>query len=149
MKQKLLIIFSLLLFLQSFMTITANEIKQKDKDMGNKITITIGQKEFVATLEENETVKELKKRLPLSITMNDLHSNEKYYHFSKALPTDSYSPKFINAGDIMLYDNYSLVLFYKTFSTPYRYTKIGHIDDTHSLEETLGSEDIAITFDLK
>jgi len=149
MKQKLLIIFSLLLFLQSFMTITANEIKQKDKDMGNKITITIGQKEFVATLEENETVKELKKRLPLTITMSGLHSNEKYYHFSKALPTDSYSPKLIKAGDIMLYDNYSLVLFYKTFSTPYRYTKIGHIDDTHSLEETLGSEDIAITFDLK
>jgi hypothetical protein len=131
------------------MTITANEIKQKDEDMGNKITIRIGSKEFVATLEENETVKELKKRLPLSITMHDLHSNEKYYHFSKALPTDSYSPKLIKAGDIMLYDNYSLVLFYKTFSTPYKYTKIGHIDDIYGLEEALGSEDITITFDLK
>jgi hypothetical protein len=149
MKQKLLIIFSLLLFLQSFMTISANEIKQKDKDMGNKITITIGQKEFVATLEENETVKELKKRLPLTITMSDLHSNEKYYHFSKALPTDSYSPKLIKTGDIMLYDNYSLVLFYKTFSTPYKYTKIGHIDDISGLEESLGSKDITITFNLK
>jgi hypothetical protein len=149
MKQKLLIIFSLLLFLQSFMTISANEIKQKDEDMGNKLIITIGQKEFVATLEENETVKELKKRLPLSITMNDLHSNEKYYHFSKALPTDSYSPKLIKAGDIMLYDNYSLVLFYKTFSTPYKYTKIGHIDDIYGLEEALGSKDITIIFDFK
>jgi hypothetical protein len=149
MKQKLLIIFSLLLFLQSFMTISANEIKQKDEDMGNKLTITIDSKVFVATLEENETVKELKKRLPLSITMNDLHSNEKYYHFSKALPTDSYSPKLIKAGDIMLYDNYSLVLFYKTFSTPYKYTKIGHIDDIYGLEEALGSKDITIIFDFK
>jgi hypothetical protein len=149
MKQKLLIIFSLLLFLQSFMTISANEIKHKDENMGNKITITIDSKNFVATLDENETVKELKKRLPLTITMHDLHNNEKYYHFSKALPTDSYSPKVINAGDIMLYDNYSLVLFYKTFSTPYRYTKVGHIDDTHGLQEVLGLEDIIITFNLK
>ena len=117
--------------------------------MNNAINITIGSKTFKATLYDNDTVEELKKMLPRTITMNDLHSNEKYYHFSKPLPTDSYSPKLIKAGDIMLYDNYSLVLFYKTFSTPYMYTKIGHIDDISGLEESLGSEDITITFDLK
>ncbi|MGB5867876.1 MAG: cyclophilin-like fold protein [Arcobacteraceae bacterium] len=117
--------------------------------MNNAINITIGSKTFKATLYDNDTVEELKKMLPRTITMNDLHSNEKYYHFSKPLPTDSNSPKLIKAGDIMLYDNYSLVLFYKTFSTPYRYTKIGHIDDVLGLEEALGSEDITITFNLK
>lgn len=149
MNQKLSVIFSLLLFLQSFMTISANEIKQKDEDMGNKLTITIGQKEFVATLEENETVKELKKMLPLTLNMNELNGNEKYFDFSQNLPTNSSKPKTIHSGDLMIWGSNTLVLFYKTFSTPYSYTKIGHIDDLNGLEEALGFDEVTIIFESK
>ena len=41
----------------------------------------------------------------------------------------------INAGDIMLYGNNCLVVFYKSFDTTYSYTKIGHIDNLPNLDK--------------
>ena len=34
----------------------------------------------------------------------------------------------------MLYGDYYLVVFYKSFSTSYSYTKIGHIDNLEDLD---------------
>ena len=149
MNRKLSIIFLILLFLQSFMGISANEIKQKEENMSDKIKITIGSKVFIATLDENDTVKELKKMLPLTLNMNELNRNEKYFDFSQNLPTNSSKPKTIHSGDLMIWGSNTLVLFYKTFSTPYSYTKIGHIDDINGLEEALGFDEVTIIFESK
>jgi hypothetical protein len=149
MNQKLSVIFLILLFLQSFMGISANEIKQKEENMSDKIKITIGSKVFIATLDENETVKEFKKMLPLTLNMNELNGNEKYFNFSQNLPTNSSKPKTIHSGDLMIWGSNTLVLFYKTFSTPYSYTKIGHIDDLNGLEEALGFDEVTIIFESK
>jgi hypothetical protein len=149
MNQKLSVIFLILLFLQSFMGISANEIKQKEENMSDKIKITIGSKVFIATLDENDTVKELKKMLPLTLNMNELNGNEKYFDFSQNLPTNSSKPKTIHSGDLMIWGSNTLVLFYKTFSTPYSYTKIGHIDDLNGLEEALGFDEVTIIFESK
>ncbi|QKF67851.1 cyclophilin domain-containing protein [Arcobacter venerupis] len=149
MKRKLSVIFLILLFSQSFMGISANEIKQKEENMSDKIKITIGSKVFIATLDENETVKELKKMLPLTLNMNELNGNEKYFDFSHNLPTNSSKPKTIHSGDLMIWSSNTLVLFYKTFPTPYSYTKIGHIDDLNGLEEALGLDEVTIIFESK
>ena len=149
MKIKYSIILSLLLFIQSFTIVMANEIEQKEINMNNKIKVIIGTKVFVATLFENETAKEFKKILPITLNMTDLNKNEKYFHFSKSFPMDKFSPKMINSGDLMLWNDNSLVLFYETFSTNYQYTKVGKIDNPNMLAQTLGSDDIKITFDLE
>ena len=98
-------------------------------EVSDNMKITINDKEYSIKLEDNETVKALLDLLPLEFTMNELNGNEKYVYMDTSLPTDSYYPGHINAGDVMLFGSDCLVVFYKSFDTPYGYTRIGHIDD--------------------
>ena len=99
----------------------------------DSVKVIINNKEYKLNLENNETVKELVKMLPLNINMSELNGNEKYYILDKSLPTNSYKPNKINAGDVMLYGDDCLVIFYKSFDTQYSYTKVGHIDNLPDL----------------
>ena len=131
------IVLSLLLVVGCNSTKVKNneeKINNKTIEMSDKMKIIIDNKEYEVNLENNETVKELLKMLPLELTMNELNGNEKYIYLDKTLPTNSYNPKEIKSGDIMLYGNNCLVIFYKSFNTSYSYTKIGHIDDLPSLD---------------
>ena len=118
-------------------------------DNMQNIIITIGNKKYEAILYDNSTTKELIKKFPITITMSDLNGNEKYYNFSKSFPTSSENVANINKGDIMLFGDNCLVIFYKSFSTRYRYTKLGYIKNLEDLENSLGKGDIEITFILK
>ncbi len=118
-------------------------------DNMQNIIITIKNKKYEAILYDNSTTKELIKKFPITITMSDLNGNEKYYNFSKSFPTSSENVANINKGDIMLFGDNCLVIFYKSFSTRYRYTKLGYIKNLEDLENSLGKGDIEITFILK
>ena len=118
-------------------------------DNMQNIIITIKNKKYEAVLYDNSTVRELIKNFPISITMSDLNGNEKYYNFSKSFSTSSENVANINKGDIMLFGDNCLVIFYKSFSTRYRYTKLGYIKNLEDLENSLGKGDIEITFILK
>lgn len=120
-----------------------NEIKESEIKMNTTIKININNKTFNAVLEQNETAKQFANMLPQSFNMSELNGNEKYVYLDTTLPTDSFSPKHIKAGDIMLYGNNCLVVFYKSFETSYSYTKIGHIENF----EDLGNNDITIIFE--
>ena len=112
-----------------------------------KMRIIIGSKLFTATLEDNPTVAKLKGLLPMTLEMMELNGNEKYYHLSTRLPADAISPGTIQNGDIMLYGNNSLMLFYETFKTSYRYTRLGRIDDPSDLATAVGKGDVSVTFE--
>lgn len=118
-------------------------------DNMQNIIITIKNKKYEAILYDNSTTKELIKKFPITITMSDLNGNEKYYNFSKSFSTSIENVANINKGDIMLFGDNCLVIFYKSFSTRYRYTKLGYIKNLEDLENSLGKGDIEITFILK
>lgn len=112
---------------------------------GYKMNINIDGKKYSVSLEDNRAVKELILRLPLELEMNELNGNEKYYYLDESLPTSSERVDRIQKGDIMLYGDDCLVIFYDTFDTNYRYTRIGKIDDVTALKENLGFGDISVT----
>ncbi|MEI0611940.1 cyclophilin-like fold protein [Brachyspira pilosicoli] len=114
--------------------------------LNNYVNLRINNKEYKLILYDNDTARDFLKMLPLTITMNDLNSNEKYYNLSSTLTTKSERVGSIKRGDFMLYGNNCLVLFYESFSTSYSYTKIGYIENTDGLKDSLGRGSIAITF---
>jgi hypothetical protein len=115
----------------------------------SKIKIKVNSQTFMATLLDNKSVKEFKEMLPLNMQMTELNGNEKYFDLPNSIPTNSYNPQTIKNGDLMLYGSKTFVLFYKTFYTPYSYTKLGSLDDLTGLTSALGSGDIAVTFELE
>lgn len=95
------------------------------------ITISIDGKQYDAKNDDNKTAQVFVQRLPQEFNMVELNGNEKY--MDNPLPTNSSNPKHIKSGDLMLYGNDCLVVFYKPFDTNYSYTKIGHIDNLSDL----------------
>ena len=114
-----------------------------------KINIKVNTQTFTATLLDNKSVKAFKEMLPLTMQMAELNGNEKYFDLPNSIPTNSYNPQTIKNGELMLYGSKTVVLFYKTFSTPYSYTKLGSLDDLTGLTSALGSGDVAVTFELE
>ena len=104
------------------------------------IKILINDDEYIINIDDNETTKDFVNLLPLELKMDELNGNEKYIYLNNKLKTNSYKPFKIEAGDVMLYGNNCLVIFYKSFDS---YTKIGHIDNLPDL----GSDSINVKFE--
>ena len=116
---------------------------ESENKMISDIQVIINGKTYNAKIEKNETAQSFVSMLPVEYNMNELNGNEKYIYLDNILPTNSYNPKHIEVGDIMLYGNNCLVVFYKSFDTSYSYTKIGHIDNISDL----GNGNITIKFE--
>lgn len=116
---------------------------------GSKMKITVGSAVFTATLYDNHAATAFKAMLPLTINMGDLNANEKFYYFSSTLPTSASAGGNIQVGDLMLYGNNCLVLFYKGFNTSYSYTRLGRIDNVAGLVAALGSGSVTVKFELQ
>lgn len=112
-----------------------NQLMDDEEITMDKVYVDINNKTFEMDLEDNSTVSALVKMLPLNLSMIDLNGNEKYAYFDKPLPTNTYSPKHIEAGDVMLFGDNCLVIFYESFDTSYSYSKIGRINNMPSLDD--------------
>jgi len=112
-----------------------------------KMKITIGSAVFTATLHNDATTTAFKAMLPLTMEMDELNGNEKFYYFSSTLPTDASTGGNIQVGDLMLYGNNCLVLFYEGLNTAYSYTRLGKIDNTAGLVATLGTGSVTVKFE--
>lgn len=113
-----------------------------------KINLTINNKTFSATLENNVTTRELISMFPMTLNMSELKSNEKYNYLDTDLTTNSSRQSRINAGDIKLYGSNCLVVFYESFNTSYSYTNLGTVDDVDSFVSELSNGSVTITFDV-
>lgn len=139
-RKKIILAFLIILFI----TVGCNFKNEKNNsnEVISSMKVIINKKEYIVQLEDNDTVKSFISLLPLEFNMNELNSNEKYVYLNNTLPTNSYNPKKIYAGDIMLFGDNCLVIFYKSFDTTYSYTKIGHIDNLPDL----GNSNILVKF---
>lgn len=115
----------------------------------NFMNIKVNNKIFKIVLEDNKTVKSLTQKLPIKLEMSDLNNNEKYCYLDFTLPTDSKSVKSIKKGDVMLFGNSCLVIFYKSFTTSYSYTKIGYIENPADIEIMSDKKSIEVSFNNK
>lgn len=115
-------------------------------EYSDQITITVNGTSFDAVLADSETGRAFAELLPLTITMTELNGNEKYHYLDGSLPTDSYKPGTIEAGDLLLYGNNCVVLFYETFSSGYSYTRIGKLTSADGLKAALGTGNVSVTF---
>ncbi len=123
------------------------KVNEGDKEMP-VLNKKIGNKNFTATLYDNETTRELIKQMPLTINMSDLHGNEKYYYFNQSLLTNSKKVGNIKNGDLMLYGSDRFVLFYESFRASYSYTKIGKIANPSGLTNAVGSGNVEVMFSI-
>jgi len=157
MKIKTLIVV-LTLFTFSFGTASCNKDDDKTPTENNvygninpsttKMKITIGTAVFTATLYDNPSANVFKASLPLSINITELNGNEKYYDLPNPLPTNASAGGDLKVGDLMLYGNNVLVLFYKNLNTTYNYTKLGYLDNPNGLASALGAGNITVKFEI-
>lgn len=108
--------------------------------------MTFGTQRFVVTLEDNPTARAFVKLLPMTLDMPGLNGNEKHARLPSSLPTNAMQPGTIRSGDVMLYGDDTLVVFYKTFRSNCSYTRIGQITDSARLAEGLGAGSQRIGF---
>lgn len=126
-----------------------NGNNEGENEMNRNMTIRVGGRSFTATLEDNPTTRAFATLLPMTVTMNEMNGNEKYYYLPDNLPTDSKRPGTIRNGDLMLYGSNGLVLFYETFSSSYSYTRLGRVDNPSDLSEVLGTGNASVTFEIQ
>lgn len=128
-----------------------NEAENRNEETGGgqmkKLIINIGEQQFQATLYDNETTQALMERLPMTLNMEELHGNEKYYYLEEGLPTNAESIERIRTGDIMLFGSDCLVLFFDDFSNSYSYTRIGHIEDEEAFVDALEDGTVEVSFE--
>ncbi|MCH5268554.1 MAG: hypothetical protein J1E62_09450 [Lachnospiraceae bacterium] len=113
-----------------------------------KMNVKIGDRSFIATLEDNVATRELIEMMeeaPISISMSDYSGFEKVGSLGRSLPTDNQETT-TSAGDIVLYNGNNIVMFYG--SNSWSYTRIGKIDNLSDWEEALGSGSITAVFTL-
>ncbi len=122
------------------------EFLEEDTEM--KMNVQIGTENFTATLEDNEAVAafaEMMKEEPVVMQMSDYSGFEKVGALGTSLPASN-SQITTQAGDIVLYNNSQIVIFYG--SNSWSYTRLGRIDDLTGWEEALGNGDVTVTFSI-
>lgn len=112
----------------------------------NTMQLVINGQTFTVALANNATAQAFAKQLPLILKMDDLHGNEKYHYLATPLPARSENPGRIQTGDLMLFGDDCIVLFYKDFHTRYRYTRIGRLHNPAGLAAAVGGDAITAQF---
>lgn len=117
----------------------------------NIMTVAAGDTVFTAKLADNSSAKALKELLadgPLTIEMSDYASMEKVGSIGTELPRNDEQIS-TDAGDIILYQGNSIVIYYGTNS--WNFTRIGKINGVTKQEllDAFGDGDVTVTFSIE
>ena len=122
----------------------------EEEVMADKIHITAGDTTFTVALAGNSSAEALKELLsggPLTIHMSDYANMEKVGPIGTSLPRND-EQIVTEAGDIILYQGNSLVIYYDT--NTWNFTRIGKIEGVtkEQLLAALGTGDVTVTITL-
>ncbi|MEO1771576.1 cyclophilin-like fold protein [Candidatus Enterococcus ferrettii] len=127
---------------------SVQHLESEENEAMTNLSIKVGNQNFNATFTDNATSRAFKDKLPMTLDMDELNGNEKFFYLPEELPTNTERIGAIQNGDLMLYGTDCLVLFYKSFSTSYSYSRIARVDDPSGLAQALGHRGVVITFEL-
>ncbi len=131
---------------------TADESEAADtKDTEKTMRMKIGETAVDVSWEDNESVeslRELCKDSPFTVQMSMYGDFEQVGPLGTPLPAND-EQMTASAGDIVLYSEDQLVIFYG--SNSWAYTKLGHItdQDRKGMAQLLGSGDAAVTISME
>lgn len=130
---------------------TDREEMEEDEVETNEIYIKVGESTLTAVLENNRSAKALKELLAdgaLAIPASNYGGFEKVCSLGTRLPSDDIQTT-TRAGDICLYNDSRIVIFYA--SNSWDYTRLGRISDVtgSELKEILGGEETEISLSLE
>lgn len=108
--------------------------------------MTAGGRRFAITLADTDAARGFVARLPMTLDMTDLNDNEKKFDLPKNLPANPTRPGTIRIGDLLLWGDNTVVVFYKTFDSAYSYTRLGQVDDPSTLAQSLGRGGVQVQF---
>lgn len=128
---------------------TATVTTQSETAKQKGVTVTVNGVSFEVELADNDTAAAFEKLLPTAFSMQELNGNEKFIFLDSSLPSSSSAVGFIRAGDLMLYGDNCVVLFYDSFITTYSYTRIGRITDTSGLAAAVGTGNVTAEFSVR
>lgn len=134
------------IYKKSFTVTVKVKHEQKQEEKQQSFTIRINGQDFTAKIYNTQTGREFYEKLPKTITMSELNGNEKYYYADTTFTTDEKKIDTIKTGDLMLYGDNCIVLFYDTFRTNYKYTRIGYIENPEGLAKAVGSGKVKVSF---
>ncbi len=121
----------------------STEIKQEVEE-NDTMNININGQVASVQLEDNVTTKAILANMPFTIQMDDLHQNEKYHYFDKSFPVSPQPIQTIEAGDVLLYQNNCLVIFYKSAKPVASYTRIGKISRFQDIRASFGNASVSV-----
>lgn len=132
-------------------SVSVNESETVEEMEENTMKIQIGDTVFTAILEDNSSAEALKELLmegPLTIDMSDYGNMEKVGPIGTSLPTNDEQISTV-AGDIILYQGNSLVIYYNT--NTWNFTRLGKINGVTQSElmEVLGDGNVTVTLTLE
>lgn len=132
-------------------SVSVNESETVEEMEENTMKIQIGDTVFTAILEDNSSAEALKELLmegPLTIDMSDYGNMEKVGPIGTSLPTNDEHISTV-AGDIILYQGNSLVIYYNT--NTWNFTRLGKINGVTQSElmEVLGDGNVTVTLTLE
>ena len=124
----------------------ASQNQGGDVDMKNaRLKITVGNKVLYATLEDNATTRALLKKMPMTLTMQNLYGREMCYRFGAgSLPTEHLRSDRYEVGYIVYWaPRGSFVILYKQNGEEFERQQIGHIDSGTDIFNGSGDEKVS------
>ncbi|WP_181963483.1 cyclophilin-like fold protein [Streptococcus chenjunshii] len=121
-------------------------IDQNQDERSDTIRLTVDGQELAVEWEDNQSVAALREHVAeqeLTITLTAYEDFEQVRSLGITLPSEN-SQQTAVPGDIMLYNDSNIVLFYG--SNSWSYTNLGHISDSSvDLEDLLDKEEVTVT----
>ncbi len=127
--------FVLVLFCMACASEQSQEEQMKSRNHNERvIAISVDKQVYEVTLIASDASEQFIQQLPLQLSMEDLNNNEKFAYLKVPISSKPKTMSQIKKGDLMLYGEDCLVLFYEDNSSNYAYTKLAHIEDLDELD---------------